>query len=363
MEETINNESTLPSQNKSVVNRIGDWFKENYSEPATSTPSSFARGAQITQREMLANEVMAKSFEAGIDDALISIYNGFGSDNMTPEELERLTVMRTNNAVLRDNIGQMYAEHRDDLTITPMLVGSIAASVFNPVDLAINIGIGAATAGSGVVLRMGAQAVGNLASETIRTQAVEGRNPTAKEYGIAAGVGLIGDALGNLATRNFDLETIAINNASDALDGVPIKTAFIQTQDAITGTPGATKQALQTQYGAKFEVDTMASRPELINPNTINSVDTPTYLSRRNATYNQTVLDTGIGKNYIEDMKPYNYIDKAFEQSTGEFKLYAESVDPKGLGRPIKFDNFEGSLKKDYLNYDVQRQYISNEYS
>ncbi|MGL5056294.1 MAG: hypothetical protein ACRC6A_02845, partial [Fusobacteriaceae bacterium] len=45
------------------------------------------------------------------------------------------------------------------------------------------------------------------------------------------------------------------------------------------------------------------------------------------------------------------------------FKLYAESVDPKGLGRPIKFDNFEGSLKKDYLNYDVQRQYISNEYS
>lgn len=270
-----------------IVKSTGDWLNKNYGKPSVNTYTNQNRynGATVEQanNELLGEKIFLDSTIATVNEGLITIYKGFSDHEMTPEELESYQVMLTNQHMLRAKIAESSVAYGDK-AIIPQIAGGLVGGVINPVDLIINYGIGFATAGAGLIPKILINTAGNLVSSQIQTKAVENRNATSEELLTAGIMGIAGDLVGEYSTRNVNLSDLLLGNGAGSPEINPtIKHAIESVHDS-GAYKGATRVALQTEFGITDGVDAVSIRPGDIDPRFINQ-EYPTWLQRKTATH------------------------------------------------------------------------------
>lgn len=217
-------------------------------------------------------EYLAKKAEAGFKKGITTLAYGFGGE-LSKEEQADFDSRKEDIKSLENNIDSFYTENRDTLYGLPYLAGAMVESFSNPLELAVNVGVGTATGGLSLMTTVGANILADAYVTKVQTETIEDRSPTVAEYAVGAVGSALPDIAGTYISRKFNFVTSGIDNPSSSLNPRALKE--IIDDNGIYD--GATRVAYQTQNRVSYGTDVV----DVAGENVFRPNSSATFLQRR----------------------------------------------------------------------------------
>lgn len=322
------------------------------------------KAEQVAQEQPMIDYI-AKKAETGFKKGITTIAYGLGGE-LTKEEQEDYERRRNEILEIERQTDDLYSQNKDTLYGVGWLTGELAEALANPYEMVTNIGIGVATGGSSIGVKLISNILADAYVNRTQTKTIYDREPTLPEYAIGGAMSVLPDVAGYYIGKKMSFNS-GVREVGDSNVNVRAIKESIDDEGLYDG---ATKLAYQTQNNINYGAD-IADTLNINNPKYIDD-GVPTFLQRREKTYYEKpqfvqMTDVYGNKHNTEEVVSFfdshqtkDYLDYVVKNNIDEINAYSDFLDKRG--DRVTLQGVRDTIKGQYVNYDRQRVLVADEY-